>query len=95
MLAGVKLNKVEKNGATVVMDAVKAIAAAEAKKRNLITPFIPCPRICVIYQQIHEAIIFGELLTWDMCDIAKDGDDLPLQPFPFGGGVDYDDDESD
>ena len=93
VLAGVKINMVEKSGATVVMDAVKAIAAAEAKRRNLITPFVPCPRISVIYQQIHETVIFGELLTWDMCDIAKDGDDM--KPLSFGGGADFDNNESD
>ena len=95
VLAGVRTKIIEKDGATVVMDAVKTLAAAEAKRINLIAPFIPCPRISVLYQQIHETVISGELLTWDMCDIASGGDSLPLQPLPFGGGVDFGDDESD
>jgi len=95
VLASIKISKLQKDGAIGVIEAVKKITAAEAERKNLLMPFIPCPRVSVIYQQAYEGLIYGELLTWDMCDKTKTNKEFLLKPLLFGGDVNYDDDESD
>ena len=88
VLANMKTSKPQNNGAIGVMKAVNLIAGSEAEQKNLIDPFIPEPRINVIYQQSYDALIYGELLTWEMYAQAKDNDEFLLKPITFGRSAD-------
>jgi len=72
VLASMKINQLNKDRAIGVMRAVIDTAIAsitmnEDERKNYLYPFIPQPRISVIFQKPHETTaIDGELLTWEM-----------------------------
>jgi Tfp pilus assembly pilus retraction ATPase PilT len=88
VIASVKTNQPPSDGAIGVMRAVRLIADDEAERKNLIDPFIPKPRISIIFQQSFDAVIYGELLTWEMYAEAMDNKEFLLKPITFGRGAD-------
>jgi len=90
VFAGLKINPLKQGGAADVMKAVRDIVRIEAARKNLISLFIPNPRISVIYQELRDDYIYGELISWDMYK----NEDIPIKPIKFGGswsddGADY------
>ena len=81
VFAGLKVNIIQDNSAEKVIKAVGDIIHTEAARKNLISPFIPNPRISIIYQEQHDGYLHGELITWDMYE----DDGMPVTPIIYGG----------
>jgi twitching motility protein PilT len=84
VIASVKINQPQNDGAIGVIRAVEEIVCNESERNNLITPFIPQPRISVIFQQAQGASIYGELLTWEMYAEMRKNRETIVNPITFG-----------